>query len=132
MWIISKKFRFEAAHRLPHHDGKCQRLHGHSFVGKVFLKSISLQPEESQAGMVLDYGIIKKYLEPMTEKYLDHHYLNESTHLENPTSEELARWIFNYLQEDGLESLYAVEIRETCTSACTYFGGDNDYYNIVK
>jgi hypothetical protein len=50
----------------------------------------------------------------------------------NPTSEELARWIFNYLQEDGLESLFAVEIRETCTSACTYFGGNNDYYNIVK
>lgn len=61
----------------------------------------------------------------MIDKYLDHHYLNESTNLENPTSEELARWIFNYLQEDGLESLYAVEIRETCTSACTYFGGNN-------
>ena len=126
MWIISKKFRFEAAHRLPHHDGKCQRLHGHSFVGKVFLKSNSLQSEGSQVGMVLDYGIIKKYLEPMIDKYLDHHYLNESTNLENPTSEELARWMFNYLQEDGLESLYAVEIRETCTSACTYFGGNND------
>ena len=64
----------------------------------------------------------------MIDKYLDHHYLNESTNLENPTSEKLARWIFNYLQEDGLESLYAVEICEPCTSACTYFGGNNDYY----
>jgi 6-pyruvoyl-tetrahydropterin synthase len=60
------------------------------------------------------------------------YYLNESTNLENPTSEELARWIFNYLQEDGLESLYAVEICETCTSVCIYFGENNDYYNIVK
>jgi 6-pyruvoyltetrahydropterin/6-carboxytetrahydropterin synthase len=64
----------------------------------------------------------------MIDKYLYQHYLNESTNLENPTSEELARWIFNYLQEDVLESLYAVEICETCT----YFGGNNDYYNIVK
>jgi len=122
MWIISKKFRFEAAHKLPHHDGKCQRLHGHSFVGKVFIKSDSLKSEGSQTGMVLDYGIIKEYLEPMLDKHLDHHYLNESTGLENPTSEELARWIFNYLKKDGLEGLYSVEIYETCTSSCTYFG----------
>ena len=122
MWIISKEFRFEAAHKLPHHNGKCQRLHGHSFVGKVSIKSNSLKSEGSQVGMVLDYGIIKKYLEPMCDRYLDHHYLNESTGLENPTSEELARWIFNYLKQDGLEGLYSVEIQETCTSSCIYFG----------
>ncbi|TYQ30511.1 6-carboxytetrahydropterin synthase QueD [Pseudanabaena sp. UWO310] len=124
MWIISKEFRFDAAHKLPHHDGKCQRLHGHSFVGKVSIKSDSLKSEGSQVGMVLDYGIIKKYLEPMRDRYLDHHYLNESTGLENPTSEELARWIFNYLKQDGLEGLYSVEIQETCTSSCIYFGED--------
>lgn len=58
MWIIPKEFRFKAAHKLPHHDVKCQRLHGHSFVVKAFLKSNFLQSEGSQAGMVLDYGII--------------------------------------------------------------------------
>lgn len=127
MWIISKEFRFEAAHRLPHHDGKCQRLHGHSFVGKVFIKSNLLRSEGSQTGMVLDYAVVKKYLEPMIDKYLDHHYLNESTNLENPTSEEIARWIFNYLQKNGLEGLHSVEIHETCTSACTYFGDRQDH-----
>lgn len=122
MWIISKEFRFEAAHQLPHHDGKCQRLHGHSFVGSISIKSDCLQSEGAQMGMVLDYGLIKKHIQPMVDKYLDHHYLNESTGLENPTSEELARWIFDYLQNDGLDGLYSVEIRETCTSSCIYFG----------
>jgi len=51
---------------------------------------------------------------------LDHYYLNESTKLENPTSEELARWIYEKLKLAGLPGLDAVEIRETCTSGCIY------------
>ncbi len=36
-WTIYKEFRFEAAHRLPYHQGKCCRLHGHSWVGRVYI-----------------------------------------------------------------------------------------------
>jgi 6-pyruvoyltetrahydropterin/6-carboxytetrahydropterin synthase len=36
-WLIYKEVRFEAAHRLPYHDGKCQRLHGHSWIGRVYV-----------------------------------------------------------------------------------------------
>ncbi|MGK7933804.1 MAG: 6-carboxytetrahydropterin synthase QueD [Microcystaceae cyanobacterium] len=119
-WIISKQFRFEAAHQLPHHDGKCRRLHGHSWVGKVYVKGNELQQAGSKQGMLMDYGEIKQYLKPLLDKFLDHHYLNETTGLENPTSEALARWIYDYLEEIGLPGLYAVEIQETCTSACFY------------
>lgn len=49
-----------------------------------------------------------------------HHYLNETTGLENTTSEEIAKWIFEKLEAAGLPGLYAVEIKETCTSGCTY------------
>jgi 6-pyruvoyltetrahydropterin/6-carboxytetrahydropterin synthase len=70
--------------------------------------------------MVMDYGDIKKSIQPLLDDYLDHYYLNESTGLENPTSEAIAKWIFEKLEASGLLGLYAVEIRETCTSECTY------------
>jgi len=119
-WVIYKEFYFEAAHQLPHHDGKCQRLHGHSWVGRVYVQGQHLIKDGSQRGMIMDYGEIKKYLQPLLDHYLDHYYLNETTGLENPTSEEIARWVFEKLEKAGLPNLYAVEIQETCTSGCRY------------
>jgi 6-pyruvoyltetrahydropterin/6-carboxytetrahydropterin synthase len=119
-WIIYKEFYFEAAHRLPHHDGKCSRLHGHSWVGRVYLKGDSLIEDGPKQGMLFDYGDIKKYIQPLLDNFLDHYYLNETTGLENPTSEAIAKWIFTKLEESGLPGLYAVEIQETCTSGCRY------------
>jgi 6-pyruvoyltetrahydropterin/6-carboxytetrahydropterin synthase len=120
-WIIYKEFRFEAAHRLPHYEGKCRRLHGHSWLGRVYVKSNHLQSQGSQQGMVMDFGEISQHLQPLLDNFLDHHYLNETTGLENPTSEELSRWIYEKLAKAGLPGLHAVEIRETCTSGCTYY-----------
>jgi 6-pyruvoyltetrahydropterin/6-carboxytetrahydropterin synthase len=122
-WLIYKEFRFEAAHTLPNHDGKCRRLHGHSWVGRVYLQGEKLIESGSKQGMIMDYGDIKKYLKPLLDNFLDHYYLNETTGLTNPTSEELAKWIFERLEEANLPGLYAVEIRETCTSGARYFRG---------
>lgn len=119
-WIINKQFRFEAAHKLPHHGGKCRRLHGHSWVGKVYVKGNELQATGSQQGMIMDYAEIKKYLKPLLDEFLDHHYLNETTGLENPSCEAISRWVYDYLDKQGLPGLYAVEIQETCTSGCFY------------
>ncbi|MEC4803023.1 MAG: 6-carboxytetrahydropterin synthase QueD [Jaaginema sp. PMC 1079.18] len=124
-WLIYKEFRFEAAHRLPHHDGKCRRLHGHSFVGRVYVQSSHLVESGPKQGMIIDYSDLKQYLKPLLNDYLDHHYLNETTGLENPTSEELARWIYQQLEQAGLPGLEAVEIRETCTSGCRYQKPEN-------
>ena len=70
--------------------------------------------------MVIDFGDIKKYIEPLLDNHLDHYYLNESLEMENPTSEMVAKWIYEKLETAGLPGLDAVEIRETCTSGCTY------------
>jgi 6-pyruvoyltetrahydropterin/6-carboxytetrahydropterin synthase len=119
-WVIYKEFRFEAAHRLPNYDGKCSRLHGHSWVGRVYVKGDRLITTGSQQGMIIDYSKIWAYIEPLLDNYLDHYYLNETLELENPTSEMIAKWIFIKLEAAGLPGLYAVEIRETCTSGCKY------------
>ncbi len=119
-WTIYKEFRFEAAHRLPHHQGKCSRLHGHSWVGRVYVSSDRLETTGPKQGMVMDFGDISNYIDPLLETYLDHYYLNETTGLESPTSEAIAQWIFEKLEAAKLPGLYMVEIRETCTSGCQY------------
>lgn len=119
-WTLAKEFKFEAAHYLPHHDGACRRLHGHSWVGWVYCQGDRLETDGAKQGMVIDYSDIKRYLKPLVDNYLDHHYLNETTGLPNPTSEALAQWIFDKLQEVGLPGLVAVEIQETCTSRCIF------------
>jgi 6-pyruvoyltetrahydropterin/6-carboxytetrahydropterin synthase len=119
-WLLAKEFRFEAAHKLPYHDGKCSRLHGHSWRGVVYVAGDTLVAKGAKQGMVMDYSDIKKYLNPLLDNYLDHYYLNESMGLESPTSEEIAAWIYEKLEQAGLAGLTAVRIDETCTSICLY------------
>lgn len=115
---IFKEFTFEAAHRLPNvpAEHKCARLHGHSFAVRISVAG----EVGSETGWVMDFSEIGAAFGPV-RKRLDHYYLNEIKGLENPTSENLARWIWDRLQP-ALPQLSAVEIRETCTSGCIYRG----------
>lgn len=119
MFTLRKKFTFEAAHFLPHHDGKCQRMHGHSFVGWIEVSGESLATEGPKAGMVVDFADLSAATKPMLDDCLDHRCLNETLGLESPTSEAIARWVFERLAADGVR-VDAVTIEETCTSVCTY------------
>ncbi|MFC4034616.1 6-carboxytetrahydropterin synthase QueD [Streptomyces polygonati] len=115
---IFREFTFEAAHRLPKvpHGHKCARLHGHSY--KVIVHAEA--PVDPEAGWVMDFGDLKRAFKPL-EAQLDHYYLNEIEGLENPTSEVLARWLWERLQP-SLPALSALTVHETCTSGCTYRG----------
>ena len=117
---ISKTFRIEAAHRLPNvPDGhKCARLHGHSFGIEVHVDG----PLDPRLGWVMDFADLKAAFEPLFDR-LDHHYLNDVPGLENPTSENLARWVWDELKP-RLPLLDHVIVHETCTSACRYDGPD--------
>ena len=119
MFEITKEFRFEAAHKLPLHDGKCARLHGHSWRGRLVLRAAMPIQCGPKTGMVQDFGDVSKVLAPFVEEHLDHHYLNETTDTVQPTSELLAEWVFNELKPK-LPLLVAVEIDETCTSSARY------------
>jgi 6-pyruvoyltetrahydropterin/6-carboxytetrahydropterin synthase len=116
---IFREFSFEAAHRLPNVPAghKCARLHGHSFRVEVRVRG-QVRPEP---GWVMDFAEIKEAFAGLHDQ-LDHHYLNEIPGLENPTSENLAVWIWERLT-DALP-LSAVVVRETCTSGCVYQGPD--------
>lgn len=116
---LFKEFTFEAAHRLPGvpPDHKCARLHGHSYRIVVHVAG----PVESRTGMVMDFADISAAVKPIINEHLDHYYLNEIYGLENPTSENLACWIWERLMPT-LPSLSAIEVRETCTSGCIYRG----------
>lgn len=118
-WTLSKTIRFEAAHHLPSHDGKCARVHGHSWEAIIEVWGPTLHEHGPKVGMLIDYGDMSAALEPVVDGFLDHHDLNLTTGLDNPTSEELARWLFD-MMEPKLPGLEAVTIRETCTSECRY------------
>ena len=115
---IWKEFTFEAAHRLPHvpEGHKCARLHGHSFRVEVHVDG----PLREPAGWVMDFADLSAAWRPLHEA-LDHRYLNEVAGLENPTSEVLARWIWERLSP-ALPGLAEIVVRETCTTACRYRG----------
>ncbi len=119
MFRLSKSFTFEASHILPKHLGKCSRLHGHSWQGTITVEGPHLQTENSSTGMLQDFGDLKAAIQPLLDNFLDHHHLNETTGLRNPTSEEIARWIYTMLKPT-LPMLVEVTIRETCTSSATY------------
>ncbi|WP_300621905.1 6-carboxytetrahydropterin synthase QueD [Dokdonella sp.] len=119
---ISKTFHIEAAHRLPNvpEGHKCARLHGHSFRVEVQVSG----PLDPHLGWVMDFADIKSAFAPVFDQ-LDHRYLNEIPGLENPTSEVLARWIWERLKP-SLPLLSSISVHETCTSACRYAGPSDD------
>ena len=118
---IYKEFTFEAAHRLPRlpETHKCWRLHGHSFRVGVGVEG----PVDPDLGWVMDFGDIKEHFKPL-DAQLDHYYLNEIEGLENPTSENLAKWIWDRLIQ-SLPNLAYVRVHETCTSGCVYRGSQD-------
>lgn len=115
---IFKVFTIEAAHHLPNVPAghKCGRIHGHSFQIEVHVQG----PLDPKFGWVIDFADIKEAFK-MVEEQLDHRYLNEVQGLENPTSENVARWVWQKVHP-SLPCLNKVVVRETCTSGCIYTG----------
>lgn len=112
------EFRFEAAHLLPNVPAghKCARLHGHSFRVEVAVRGLVSE----ETGWFLDYQHLYDAWAPLHAQ-LDHNYLNDLPGLENPTSEHLARWIWEHLKP-LLPALQRVTIFETSDARCEYEG----------
>jgi len=131
---VSKRFNWEAAHRLPWHDGLCKNNHGHSYVMEA-----AVDGTVDDQGMVLDFAVIKRALKPLVEAW-DHAtlvYEGDERYLAfvrdmgfkhyvfpyDTTAENLARYAADRLLTDAAEDLAAcgatlvtVRVYETATA----------------
>ena len=113
--LITKIFRFEAAHSLPGHRGKCARPHGHSYTLEVTLRGpIRTTPGASDEGMVMDFEDLSQLVQHVVLERLDHQDLNVATGIRT-TAENLVHWIWDMLLQVGLPEalLYRLCLWET-------------------
>ncbi len=126
---ITKIFRFEAAHNLPGHRGKCAHLHGHSYRLEVTLSGpIKDDPGQSDHGMVMDFGDLSGIVRASILERLDHSMLNEVTKI-HTTAENLAHWIWDNLVTAGLPNqlLYRIRLWETDSSFVEITSAERGY-----
>ena len=101
MYEVSVEGRFAAAHRLRGYPGDCERLHGHNWRVQVVVRAEKLDAQ----GLAVDFRALKAALQAVLEKF-DHRYLNQDVpELAegglNPTTENLARLVFESLSAEG-------------------------------
>ena len=107
MYYVCKRLEISAAHSLMlSYESKCEDLHGHNWIVKIYCKSETL----NQDGMVTDFTLSKRDI----EKALDHKFLNEVLPM-NPTAENIARWIC-----DRTPNAYKVEVWESEMNMAAY------------
>lgn len=118
---LVKEFSFKALHKLPYAPAgnRLHLPHGHSFRVDVSVEG-EISPQ-TQTGSVTDYNDIEHAMDPLLEQYLEDTYLNQIDGLENPTEENIARWIWSHLKV-RLPGLKRISLQETCTSTCRYEG----------
>lgn len=116
---IFKVYKFDAAHRLPNagEGHQCSELHGHSFRIEIHIQG----PVDSDKGWIIDFADIDKAFGPLLDQ-LDHKCLNDIEGLENPTSENIALWIWRRLHPTRLPHLNKIVVQEDSDSGCVYRG----------
>ena len=119
MYILTKKFKFSAAHKLDGYDGDYANLHGHTWELEVAVEVEELD----EIGMGIDFIEIKRPVGITILEKLDHKYLNEVVPF-NPTAEDLAEWIYYVLSK--LFSSYlnvrvqSIKVWESADSSAEY------------
>ena len=113
--LVAREFRFEAAHQLPDHPGKCRNLHGHRYRLKVVCDA----DVDDRSGLAIDFGEVKRLVNERVVDVLDHAFLNEI--LPVPSAECIAMWIWGRLAETDLP-LHEIEVHETDQCSVIYRG----------
>lgn len=122
MFHVFIKSHFSAGHHLRDYPGNCERPHGHNWKVEVTVKAVELD----NLGMGIDFRVVKEAVKKVMDT-LDHHDLNEHPDFQtvNPSSENIAVYIFNSLQKDLTSDrygVYSVSVSETDNTGVTYFG----------
>lgn len=90
---VTKKFKFEAAHRITNTEAKCRNLHGHTFRLEVVVGG---EIDES-SNMVIMSNDVKKIVHEKVINIVDHSCFNDTFEW-NPTGENIAMWIWKQLE----------------------------------
>jgi len=87
---------FSAAHQLHGYPGHCGKLHGHTWKVRVEIETKQID----KIGISMDFKVLKQKTETILNR-LDHNNINEISpfDLQNPTAENLSRYIFEELQK---------------------------------
>ncbi len=109
--LVTKEILFDAAHQLPNYNGKCERLHGHTWRMHVTLLA-EVNPDD---GIAYDFVMLKRVLKERVVDKFDHAYLND--HVEHPSAENLCLYVAHALED---LPLYEVKCWETPTSFATW------------
>lgn len=125
--VLTVKSHFDAAHRLCNYEGKCARIHGHTWQIEASVGGEKLD----ETGMLIDFSKLKKMLKKILEQF-DHCYINETVEAFrtiNPTAENLAQYIFNCLVEELEEEnkdvkVLAVKVWESPEACAVYLPGE--------
>ncbi len=122
MYKLMIESTFSSAHQLRGYKGKCENLHGHNWKVQVYVTSNQL----NEIDLVIDFHEVKDMTNQIISK-LDHTMLNNVypfTEI-NPSSENLARWIFESLKEKmagySVIKISAVTVWESATASATYY-----------
>ena len=137
MYGLKTEAAFDSAHFLTDYYGKCENLHGHRWRVVVYLAQEELQTEGTMRDMVLDFGVFKRAVRALADS-LDHTFLVEEGSLKpatiaalegegfsltimpfRTTAENLARWFFDQLVEQGLP-VSQVDCYETPNNCAIY------------
>ena len=125
MFELKVKTRFAGAHQLTMVGQKCENLHGHNWHIEVCVKGEKL----NSAGVLADFGDIKKAVRGVVKGELDHKFLNDLKMFEGaqPTSERIAVYIAHRVQallDQGQEEeirVSKVMAWESDDACATYF-----------
>ena len=126
MFRLEKTKQIDASHQLPHHDGKCRRLHGHTYSITLCVEGESLNNEGPKQDMLFDYYDLGVIMKEHVER-LDHRHLND--YWDNPTSEVIACALFKKIaplikkKSDHMARLVFVKVAETPSTVATYWEG---------
>lgn len=122
MYRVRAVMSFGGAHNLRNYNGKCENLHGHNWKVEAYLKGDSLD----ETGMLVDFSVLKKRLKEILDT-LDHKYLNDEVvffRSNNPTSENIAKYIFTEMKETFGSLTDRVVVWETDIQAAEYWEND--------
>ena len=120
MYTLTTMVEFSSAHTLVGHSGPCKKMHGHNWKVEVEITGEKLD----KIGMVVDFKEIWKATNLVVDE-LDHEFLNnlEPFSEDNPTAENIARYIFTKLSEEFSNKnvkVNSIKLWETDKSAVSY------------